>query len=71
MMELSGHTVLWSKWGGSLEVRLARGFGCQGGKFEEFVSRREIYGHSLVLETTLVTFLRKRIEVRAKSTQLS
>lgn len=48
-------------------MRLARGFGCQGGKFEEFVSRRgNLWSFLSFGETTLVTFLRKRIEVRNK-----
>ena len=48
-------------------MRLARGFGCQGGKFEEFVSRRgNLWSFLNFGETTLVTFSRKRIGVRSK-----
>ena len=44
-----GCTVLWGKWGGSLEVRLAREFGCQGGNLKSLFPEGDICGHSLVL----------------------
>lgn len=48
-------------------MRLARGFGCQGGKFEEFVSRRgNLWSFLSLGETTLMMFSRKRIGVRSK-----
>lgn len=48
-------------------MRLAREFGCQGGEFEEFVSRRgHLWSFLSFGETILMTFLRKQIGVRSK-----
>lgn len=66
-----GRTVLWSKWGGSLEVRLAKRVWVPRGKFEEFVSRRGNLWSFLSFRKPPGDIFEKRIEVRDRGTQLS